>query len=157
MFVPQDPRFEEILRLAAWAVGPGLRDRDRPRWRELCGQLLGELKATGGRALERRRALRAPSRIQAELLAPRHLAGLVASSIGSGGIGLLLPENVPLGTEVELSLAVEGRGSLRARGQVVYVREGAETGVAFTDLLQGDRELLEALAVRALLAEAAAQ
>lgn len=156
MFVPQDPRFEEILRLAAWATGPGLPDRDRPRFRELCGQLLGELEAAG-RARERRRALRAPSRIRVELLSPRHLAGVVACSVGSGGVGLLLPERLPAGAEVELAIDVEGRAPLRTRGQVVYALPGAETGIAFTDLHQRDRELLEALAVRALLAEAAAQ
>ena len=35
MFLPSDPRFDEILELAEHATGEGLLDRQRPRWRVL--------------------------------------------------------------------------------------------------------------------------
>ena len=157
MFVPQDPRFEEILRLAGRAAGSGLLDRDRPRWRELCAQLLGEMKAQGPVAHQRRKNLRAPSTFQVHLLAPSDVSGLVASSIGSGGMCVQLDRRLPVGADVELSIAVDRKEPLRARAQVVYVLDTFETGMTFIDLVQGDRERLEAIAVRTLLARSAAQ
>src|ERR1700738_4376982 len=142
MFVPQDPRFEEILRLAGRAAGRGLLDKDPARWRELCAQLLGEMKAQGPVAHQRRKNLRAPSTFQVHLLAPSDVSGLVGSSLGA---------------DVELSIAVDRKEPLRARAQVVYVLDTFETGMTFIDLVQGDRERLEAIAVRTLLARSAAQ
>ncbi len=157
MFVPEDPRFEEILRLAGRAAGSGLLDRDRPRWRELCAQLLGEMTSQGIVAHQRRKNLRAPSCFQVHLLEPADVSGLVASSIGSGGVCVQLDRQLPVGADVELSIAVDHKKPLRARAQVVYVLDTFETGMTFIDLVQGDRERLEAIAVRTLLARSAAQ
>src|ERR1700737_4512919 len=104
MFVPQDPRFEEILRLAGRAAGSGLLDKDRPRWRELCAQLLGEMKAQGPVAHQRRKNLRAPSTFQVHLLAPSDVSGLVASSIGSGGMCDTADRPIPVGADVEVAI-----------------------------------------------------
>src|ERR1700730_16529054 len=107
MFVPQDPRFEEILRLAGRAADSVLLDKDRPRWRELCAQLLGEMKAQGPVAHQRRKNLRAPSTFQVHLLAPSDVSGLVGSSIGCGGMCVQLDRPLPVGAHVPLWIAVE--------------------------------------------------
>ncbi|HEX4385038.1 MAG TPA: PilZ domain-containing protein [Myxococcales bacterium] len=154
MFVPGDPRFDEILKLATQATGPGLRDQDRPRWRELVTQLLGEL-IDKGHIPERRRQLRAALELEVDILAPDEVASLATSSIGAGGLALRIKEILPLGTLLDLSIKLEQRKvPLFARVQVVYSRPG-EVGAAFVDLFQGDRELLEGIAVTALLARAA--
>lgn len=161
MFVPGDPRFDEMLALAGRATGSGLHDRDRPRWRELCGQLLGELKAHGSEGTDRRRALRAAARIEVRLVAPEALSGLFTSSVGAGGLSLIMPHPPPVGTDLELSIALDERPvPILARGQVAYVLPMLGdnlVGVAFTNLVQNERELLEGLTVRALLARIAAQ
>jgi hypothetical protein len=154
MFVPGDPRFDEILKLASQATGSGLRDQDRPRWRELVTQLLGEL-IDKGHVPERRRQLRAALELEVDILAPEEVASLATSSIGAGGLALRIKEILPLGTLLDLSIKLERRKvPLFARVQVVYSRPG-EVGAAFVDLFQGDRELLEGIAVTALLARAA--
>jgi hypothetical protein len=154
MFVPGDPRFDEILKLATQATGTGLRDQDRPRWRELVTQLLGEL-IDKGHIPERRRQLRAALDLEVDILAPEEVASLATSSIGAGGLALRIKEILPLGTLLDLSIKLEQRKvPLFARVQVVYSRPG-EVGAAFVDLFQGDRELLEGIAVTALLAKAA--
>lgn len=154
MFVPGDPRFDEILKLATQATGSGLRDQDRPRWRELVTQLLGEL-IDKGHVPERRRQLRAALELEVDILAPDEVASLATSSIGAGGLALRIKEILPLGTLLDLSIKLEQRKvPLFARVQVVYSRPG-EVGAAFVDLFQGDRELLEGIAVTALLARTA--
>jgi hypothetical protein len=154
MFVPGDPRFDEILQLAAQATGAGLRDQDRPRWRELVTLLLGEL-IDRGHIPERRRQLRAALEVEVDILAPEEVASLATSSIGAGGLALRIKEILPLGTPLDLSIKLEQRKMpLFARAQVVYSRPG-EVGAAFVDLFQGDRELLEGIAVTSLLARAA--
>src|SRR6266851_1218616 len=99
MFAPGTPKFDEMIVLAGRATGTGLHDRDRPRWRELCGQLLGELKAQGGPQLERRQALRAAAHIEVQLLAPDELEGLVTSTVGAGGLSMHMEQPPPPGTD----------------------------------------------------------
>src|SRR5207248_4874945 len=48
VFVPGDPRFEEILDLANLATQNLLLDNQRGRWRELVTQLLGNVRESGG-------------------------------------------------------------------------------------------------------------
>src|SRR5471030_951164 len=154
MFVPGDPRFDEILKLAVQAIAQKLRDQDRPRWRELVMLLLGEL-IDRGHVPERRRALRAALEVEVDILAPEEVASLATSSIGAGGLALRIKEILPIGTLLDLSIKLEQRSiPLFARAQVVYSRPG-EVGAAFVDLFQSDREMLEGLAVTALLATAA--
>lgn len=155
MFLPTDPRFDELLSLADRAAGPGLLDSQRPRWRELCAHLLGRVTVAGGGA-ERRRTIRAAASLPVRLLAPADQAGLVASSVSAGGLALLAKDALPVGTPVRLSIELEGRPApLEARGEVVWQR-GNEAGIAFVDLVQSEREHLEAVAVRAVLAHLAA-
>lgn len=154
MFLPTDPRFDELLSLADRAAGPGLLDSQRPRWRELCTHLLGHVTVVGGGA-ERRRTIRAAASLPVRLLAPADQAGLVASSVSAGGVSLLAKAALPVGTPVRLSIQLEGRAPLEVRGEVVWQR-GAEAGIAFIDLVQSEREHLEAVAVRAVLAHLAA-
>jgi hypothetical protein len=154
MFVPGDPRFDEILKLAVQAMAQKLRDQERPRWRELVSLLLGEL-IDRGHVPERRQALRASLEIEVDILAPDEVASLATSSIGAGGLALRIQEVLPVGTLLDLSIKLEQRRMpLFARAQVVYSRPG-EVGAAFVDLFQSDREMLEGLAVTALLSRAA--
>jgi type IV pilus assembly protein PilZ len=154
MFVPGDPRFDEMLKLADKATSEGLRDQDRPRWRELVSILLGELRDKG-HIPERRQHLRAAMEIEVDILSPDEMASLATSTIGAGGLALRIKELIPVGTMLELSIKVEQRKvPIFARAQVVYSRDG-EVGAMFVDLYQNDRELIEAVAARALLARVA--
>jgi hypothetical protein len=152
MFPPGDPRIDEILELAEHAKGRGLLDRQRPKWRVLVTELLGSIhKASGTQGSERRVDLRANVEIVVNITAPAELASLATSTVGSGGISIRIAEEIPVGTPLELSMELKQRPTpIRAKAQVVWSRAG-EMGAAFTDIFQGDRELLEAVAVRALL------
>lgn len=153
MFPPGDPRNDEILSLAAQALGDGLFDRQRPRWRELVTQLLGSIQeAAGPGEHERRRTLRADVDLEVDILEPEELASLATSSVGSGGLAIRIAEVIPVGTQIDLSIKVAQRPvPLLVKAQVVWSRPG-ELGAAFVDLYQHDRELLEGIAVKALLA-----
>ena len=152
MFPPSDPRFDEILELAAHATGEGLLDRQRPRWRELVVELLGSIQAAGGTAdTERRQALRADVALEVDILEPDELASLATSSVGSGGLSIRIAEVLPVGTPIALSIKLaQRRVPLLVTAQVVWSRPG-ELGAVFVDIFQNDRELLEGLAVTALL------
>jgi len=150
MFEPGDPRHQEILHLANLAVGDQLHDAQRPRWRELVTQLLGNIRSEGGMA-ERRQHLRAPAELDVEILAPDEMASLATSTVGSGGLSIRIAEVIPAGTQLDLSIKVPQRKvPLLVQGQVIWSRPG-ELGLAFVDLYQNDRELLEGIAVKALL------
>src|SRR5438132_14003794 len=110
MFVPGDPRFEEILDLANLATRDMLLDSQRPRGRELVTQLLGSIRdASGGAVPERRQHLRAPAELEVDILSPDEMASLATSSIGAGGLAMRIAEVIPLGTIVEMSIKVEQR------------------------------------------------
>jgi hypothetical protein len=151
VFKPDDPRREQLLELADLAAGNGLMDFQRPIWRELVTQLLGRIRDVPGS--ERRKDLRAPLELEVDILAPEELASLATSSIGAGGLSIRLAEVLPIGAQLDLSIKLEQRKvPLLARAQVVWCRQG-EVGVAFVDLFQNDREMLEGLAVKTLLSE----
>src|SRR5256886_8982319 len=152
MFVPGDPRFEEILDLAKRATRDRLLDSQRPRWRELVTQLLGSIRdASSGAVPERRQHLRAAAELEVDILAPDEMASLATSTVGSGGLSLRIAEVVPPGTLIDLSIKVPQRKvPLLVTAQVVWSVPG-ELGAAFVDLYQNDRELLESIAVKALL------
>jgi PilZ domain-containing protein len=138
-------RTEQMLELAELATGNGLMDFQRPLWRELVKELLGQ----GGR----RQHLRAPAELEVDILSPEELASLATSSVGAGGLAIVIDEQIPVGTDLELSIKIEQRKvPLLAKAKVVYCRP-PEVGVSFTDLIQSDRELLEGIAVKALLKE----
>jgi hypothetical protein len=152
MFQPDDPRYEEILDLANLAVRDLLLDNQRGRWRELVTQLLGSIRESSGGAIpERRQHLRAPVELEVDILAPDEMASLATSTIGSGGLSMAVAEEIPVGTSMDLSIKVEGRKvPLLVKAQVVRSRPGF-LACAFIDLFQNDRELLEGIAVKALL------
>jgi len=150
VFPPGDPRIDEILELAEQATESGLLDRQRPKWRTLVKELLGGIHDSPAGA-ERRHDLRATIEILVHITAPAELASVATSSVGSGGLSIRVPEALPPGTPVELSIQLEHRPQpIPVKAQVVWNKPG-ELGVAFVDIFQGDRELLEAMAVTALL------
>jgi len=150
MFEPGDPRHDEILDLANRATANLLSDSQRPRWRELVRQLLGTIQSEGGMA-ERRQDLRGPAELEVDILAPDEMASLATSTVSAGGLSIRIAELIPAGTQVDLSIRVPQRKvPLLVQAQVIWSRPG-ELGVAFVDLYQNDRELLEGLAVKALL------
>jgi len=149
MFLPSDPRFDEILELAEHATGEGLLDRQRPRWRVLVRELLGSINETFGR----RQDLRASLELEVDILAPEEMASLATSSVGSGGLCIRIAEVIPAGTPLALEIKLDQRPQpLKIHAQVAWSKPG-QLGAAFTDIFQGDRELLEGLAVTALLSE----
>ena len=152
MLVPDDPRFDELQHLAAQAVGPGFTGSQRARWRELVGGVLGSLQQAGSASIERRQALRAVASLQVDILEPPALRGTrLTSTVGAGGLSIPVPAIPPRGTVLELSITVSGRARpVTARASVAWTQDG-EIGVTFIDLLQSERELLEAVAVQALL------
>jgi len=136
-------RQEQALELAELAMTTGLMDFQRPLWRELVKELLG--------ADQRRHYLRAHAELEVDILSPDELASLATSSVGAGGLAIVMDEDIPDGTVLELSIKVEQRKvPLLAKAQVVY-RRAPHIGVAFIDLIQSDRELLEGIAVKALV------
>ena len=156
MFVHGDRRFEEILDLANLATLDLLLDSQRPRWRELVTQLLGSINAAAHiPEASRRQHLRAAAELEVDILSPDEMASLATSTIGSGGLSLKIAEVIPVGTVMELSIKVEQRKiPLLVKAQVVRSKPG-ELAAAFIDLFQNDRELLEGIAVKALLAQTA--
>src|SRR5437764_2625765 len=150
MFEPGDPRYDEILDLAKLGTRNLLTDARRPRWRELVTQLLGSVLSEGAVA-ERRQHLRGPAELEVDILAPEEMASLATSTVSAGGLSIRIAEVIPAGTQVDLSIRVPQRKvPLLVQAQVIWSRPG-ELGVAFVDLYQNDRELLEGLAVKALL------
>jgi hypothetical protein len=150
MFEPGDPRRDEILELANLATRDCLPDARRQRWRELVTQLLGSIQSRGGME-ERRQHLRANAELEVDILSPDEMASLATSTVGSGGLSIRIAEVVPPGTPIDLSIRVPQRKvPLLVTAQVVWSVPG-ELGAAFVDLFENDRELLEGLAVKALL------
>src|SRR5216684_4790531 len=142
-----DASLAELRELSEHALADGLRDAQRGRWRELVAQLLGRTQSHEGR----RKHLRAAAGLDVHVLEPDDLRGLVTSTIGAGGLSMAMPAPLPVGTPLALSIQVAQRKvPLFVKAQVAWVREG-EIGAVFTDAVQSDRELLEAIAVRALL------
>ena len=97
----------------------------------------------------------AAAEIEVDILAPDEMASLATSTIGAGGLSIRIAEVIPAGTVMDLSIKVaERKVPLLVKAQVAWSRPG-ELGAAFIDLFQNDRELLEGVAVKALLAQAA--
>lgn len=145
---PEEPRREEILALADLAIRGDLGDVQRARWRELVKELLGTVQAGSD---ERRRDVRAPAELEVDILAPDEMASLATSTVSAGGISMRIAEVIPVGTPIDLSIKLPQRKiPLLVTAQVVWSRPG-ELGAAFVDLFQNDRELLEAVTVKALL------
>jgi hypothetical protein len=141
-----DASLAELRELTERALSDGLRDAQRDRWRGLVTELLGRMQEP------RRKHVRAIANLDVHVLEPDDLMGLVTSTIGAGGLSMWMPSPPPVGTPLAMSIKVPQRKvPLFARAQVAWAREG-EIGVVFTDIVQSDRELLEALAVRALVA-----
>jgi len=151
MFVPGDPRFDETLELAHLATSSALSDAQRERWRALCSSILGELRSKSAIS-ERRRAVRGTASLQVSVLAPEDLCGTaVTSTVSSGGLSLRSRTPVQIGQSLQLSVSIpERKKPVFVSGEVVWSRTG-EVGVEFVQLPQSDRELLEAVAVKALL------
>src|SRR5262249_46335498 len=133
MFDPGDPRHDEVLGLANLAVRDQLPDSQRPRWRELVTQLLGNIRSEGGMA-ERRQHLRAAAELDVDILAPDEMASLATSTVGAGGLSIRIAEVIPAGTQVDLSIKVpQRRIPLLVQGQVIWSPPG-EVGLALLGL-----------------------
>jgi len=142
-----DASLAELRELTEHALADGLRDAQRGRWRELVAQLLGRTQSHEGT----RKHIRGAAGLDVHVLEPDDLMGLVTSTIGAGGLSMAMPSAPPAGTSLALSIKVPQRKvPLFVKAQVAWVR-GGEIGAVFTDAVQSDRELLEAIAVRALL------
>jgi hypothetical protein len=158
MFVPADPRFDELLKLAQKALGPGLDAGERARWRELTSRLRELRGPPAGSGAERRRYVRAEVELRVEFDEPPSLRapGTLTSTLSGGGFSVKVPRTAPSGTPVKFVLEVEGR-AVRGEGQVAWAKgaRDAEIGIEITAVAEPDREAVEALVVRTLLADAA--
>lgn len=162
MLVPGDSRFDEMLELAHLATSASLDELQRSRWRSLCAGLMGELQTmhgtfSPGAGANRRRAVRGTTSLQVSVLWPEHLScTAVTSTVSAGGMSLRADQLVPAGSTLEMSITIpERRVPLFVAAKVVWSRAG-DTGVAFIDEMPDfDRELLEAVAIKALLVYAA--
>src|SRR5260370_36922755 len=105
MFDPGDPRHDEILGLANLAVRDRLRDGQRPRWRELVAQLLGNIRSEGGMA-ERRQHLRAPAELDVDILAPDEMVSLATSTLGAASRSLPIAKVIAAGTQMDRRINV---------------------------------------------------
>ena len=79
---------------------------------------------------ENRTTERHPYEEDVELLSPQHVEGR-AVDIGAGGIGIILPTELPAGTDVELVIM---QGHAITAGTVRWTRpeeEGFRTGIQF--------------------------
>lgn len=113
-------------------------------------QLLGSIRERQTFQPERQ-DLRAPVELEVDILAPEEMASLATSTVGAGGLSIRIAEVIPGGTQLDLSIKLpERKVPLLVKAQVVWSRPG-ELGAAFVDAYQNDREVLEALAVQALL------
>ena len=95
---------------------------------------------------ERRRAPRAPARIEVHFKAgPEAAAALKAYSLNFsvGGLCLRTEKTYPIGAELKLFLKLE-KSNIEVTGVVAWERRGA-IGVRFVDLRPEDRERLERL------------
>ena len=155
MLVPGDPRFDEMLELAHVATSSTLNELQRSRWRSLCAGMLGALQSAG-MVSERRRAVRGTASLQVSVLSPEPLSGTaVTSSVSAGGLALRSTAAARIGQPIELSITVpERREAVVVEGEVVWSRPG-EIGLQLPRLPEVERELLEAVAVKAILVYAA--
>jgi hypothetical protein len=158
MLEPGDDEFDELLDLAERATGPGLLPGQRNRWRELVTKLLGKLAEAGQ---ERRTGLRASASLPVQLLSPEEHTGLFTSTLSAGGVSLRLPDPLPKGTRVQLSINTGLRPApILVSAEVVWSQPSpgmgapGSMGVLFLDLFAADRELLEGIAITHLLTAA---
>jgi hypothetical protein len=152
MFAAGDPRTDELLQLAEAAIAGALDGKQRESFRTLVVELLGHVKDQNPAIPDRRKLLRGNVALGVQILSPEQIARLTTTSVSAGGMALGVPEHdVPVGTLLRLSITIPGRDApLVTNAQVVWSRPG-ELGAAFIDLYQNDRELLEAVAVKAIL------
>src|SRR5215831_18997048 len=91
--------FIEILGLCDKAIGPGLTEAERGRWKALTSELFEVLKNVDPAGSERRRKLRAKAALDVEVTAPVELTGLITSTIGGGGLSISTANPPLLGTK----------------------------------------------------------
>jgi hypothetical protein len=147
-----DPRaFAEIIEFARRALGPGLAEGERQRWRLLTAQVLEVLSNISPSASQRRRHLRTAAALPVELVAPVEVRGLVTSSIGGGGLSFALAAPPEIGAVLELSIRLPQR-AIEATASVVWRNPApsGEVGASFTQIDERDRDLLEATVIQRL-------
>jgi len=149
-----DPGFAEILKLSDKAVGAGLSDPERERWRTLTEEFLRVLQNISLSGSERRKHLRATTGLPVQVLSPAELRGLLTSSIGGGGLAMPMGDPPPVGTSLELSISVSQRQTpISVKARVVWRRPSpnGEIGAVFTGIDVGDQDLLEGAVIKLLL------
>jgi hypothetical protein len=143
----------EILGLCDKAIGAGLTDAERGRWRVLTNELFELLKNINPSGSQRRRRLRAAATLPVEVTAPIELHGLITSTIGGGGLSISIADPPALGTKLEFSIRLTSRPApIRAKGEVVWARQSpaGEFGVAFTEIDALEQDVLEAVVLKRL-------
>ncbi len=139
--------FDEILELSRKALGPGLTETERERWRALTAEVLEVLRNINPAGSERRRHLRGVAMLPVDVVSPAGVRRSVTSTVGGGGLSIAMAEPPEVGVAVELSIRVaKGREPISAKATVVWRKTAPseEIGVMFTQIDDRDRDLLEA-------------
>jgi PilZ domain-containing protein len=147
--------FAEILDLSQKALGAGLDQAERDRWRALTVQVLELLSNISPTGSERRRYLRAAAGLTVEVISPVEVRGLVTSSISGGGLSMQMADPPLAGTSLVLSIVVSNRPEpIPATASVVWRKPppAGEIGAVFTQIEDRDRDLLEATVMQRLSA-----
>ena len=100
---------------------------------------------------ERRECPRVAVEVEVSLHTEHNFYAGLTRDLSEGGLFIATVENLPVGTEMELSVSLSGHAPIQARGQVCWVREYNQfnqdfhpgVGVRFTDLADGDRDAIE--------------
>jgi len=145
----------ECRELSDKVLGTGLDDAQRARWRSLTGSILTVLQnSSGADGGARRRFIRAVTALVVTVTSPPELKGLLTSNLGGGGFAILMADPPAVGTLLDFSIRVPQRQApILVKVEVVWVRHtpASEIGVAFTNIDDRDRDLLEAIVVKHLL------
>src|SRR5215813_9788018 len=143
----------EMIELSRKALGPGLSETERERWRALTAAVLEVLRNINPGASDRRRHLRGVATLAVEVVSPVEVRGLVTSNIGGGGLSIPMSEPPEAGVVLQLSIRVPQREApISATAEVVWRRPppAGEIGVRFTKIDDRDRDLLEASIIEQL-------
>jgi uncharacterized protein (TIGR02266 family) len=98
--------------------------------------------------VERREAERRPIEVEVSLTSESQFFAGISGDISTGGLFVQTYQTHPLGVHVAVALSLPER-EIRAAGVVRWVRGATEgvlpgVGIAFDDLLEADREFIEA-------------
>ena len=150
MFALDDVGFGEILELSRKALGPGLSEAERERWRARTASVLEVLRNMNPAGRDRRRHLRGAATLPVDVVSAVGVRRSVTNTVGGGGLSIPMADPPEIGVALQLSIrASQRRTPISAKAAVVWRKPppAGEIGVMFTHIDDRDRDLLEAMIV----------